>query len=692
MKSIPFYKIGEVKCARFFFFISWGSIFFISKRLCSLLIAKFVSINEQLVLTNLAIMQLYLFFVVAFLCIIVAGYVVWKKFFQVKEAVRRTLNGSLEGLPIGAYVRYVKENRKQYVFSNSVAKTIYGCADIFQSPNWNQQEDDDDDHILISEQRPHFVKERKFYLPQDELKLMIFDKRKLIVGVNEYYIITTLKDVTQEQAQELEVQSIRKSLDMAIHGANIIAWDYNFANHKYRHLYGEYEAESVDALNGQLEQLHPDDRERYMNFIMSFSKGDQPDDKNVIQIRMRNDEQELRHYKCVIQLERDAANNEPSKLIGIFIDITNQVEMQQYLEDVCHRDEIIINNTNSGLAYITPDYMVQWENISICTPDIAHETYAKGELCYKSAYGRETPCEDCLLKRVMESKQTEQRGFVLSNGRHTEVLANPVIQRGDKIEGIVIRVDDVTDRQKMINDLQDAKKRAEESDLLKSAFLANISHEIRTPLNAIVGFSGLISNTDNPSEREQFMRIITNNNELLLRLFNDVLDLSKIEAGMTALNDENNEVILADLFNEIEIFFNLKMDENVKLINAAPQDRKPYKADPYCIKLAMTHFFTNAIKFTKQGVIRFGFELVDNGIRCYVSDTGIGIKEENQKRIFERFEKVDPFTQGTGLGLSICKAIAESRKGKVGVESEEGKGSTFWIWLPINTRDKEKLE
>lgn len=577
-----------------------------------------------------------------------------------------------------------------YVFSNSEAQSIFGCSDIFHSSSWNQYDDDQADHILISEGRPHYIREQKFYPKDSNPKDMVLDKRKLIIGANEYYIITTLKDITQEHVPDLELQNIHKSLNMAINAANLIAWDYDIATNRYRHLCGKYETESLIDLSGQLEMLHPDDREKYIDLIKMLVDGESPDDKSVIQVRMRNEEQDMCHYKCVIQLVRNAAN-EPSKLVGIFIDITKQVKLQHYLEEVCRRDEIIINNTNSGLAYITPDYIVQWENISVCTPDIAYETYKKGELCYKSAYKRDKPCENCLLKRVIKSKQIEQRDFILENGRHIEVLANPVMQRDDELEGIVIRVDDITDRQKMISDLQDAKKKAEESDKLKSAFLANVSHEIRTPLNAIVGFSGLLSNTNDDSEKEQFMKIIANNNELLLRLFNDILDLSKIEAGVIALSKERSEVILADLFNETEAFFNFKMNGNVKLINAAPQDKQSYKADPYCIKLAMTHFLTNAIKFTKQGVIRLGFESVDNGIRCYVSDTGIGIKKENQKRIFDRFEKVDPFTQGTGLGLSICKAIAEACKGKIGVESEEGKGSTFWIWLPNDTCDKGGL-
>lgn len=651
----------------------------------SLFIVKFVN-HKGLILIfwyslNVTNMQQFLSFTVLFLCIIVVGYVIWRKYFNVKEAVRRTLNSSLEALSIGAYVRYVKGGEKKYVFSNSEAQVIYDCADIFHAPAWNQKGDDEADHILINEGKSHVIKEQNFHTAEGDYRHMTFDKRKLLVGNNEYYIITTLRDSTQDHARELEMQSIRKSLNMAIHAADIIAWDFNFATNRYRNLYGDYETDALKDLNRQLEKLHPDDREGYITFIKGFPQGEHLDGKGMIQLRMYNEEHELRHYKCVIQLIKDA-DNESDKLVGIFIDITNQIQMQHYLEDVCRRDEIIINNTNSGLAYITPDYIVQWENISICTPDIAYETYRKGELCYKSAYKRDAPCKDCLLKRVMKSKKIEQREFVLENGRHVEVLANPVLQRDNELEGIVIRVDDITERQKMIGDLRDAKKRAEESDKLKSAFLANVSHEIRTPLNAIVGFSSLLFNADDQSDKEQFMQIITTNNELLLRLFSDILELSKIEAGMVGQNDEYDEVVLTDLFNETGDFFKSKMNENVKLINAAPQDRQPYKVDGYSIRLAIKQFLNNAIKFTKEGFIRFGFELVDNGIRCYVSDTGIGITEENKDRIFERFEKVDPFTQGTGLGLSICKAIADLRNGRIGVDSEVGKGSTFWIWLP----------
>ena len=157
------------------------------------------------------------------------------------------------------------------------------------------------------------------------------------------------------------------------------------------------------------------------------------------------------------------------------------------------QNELVLNNTNSGLAYITKEYMVQWENIFVMFKKVfSFEAYKKGELCYKSTYNRTSPCENCVMQRAFVSLQTEQMKFSLDSAHTVEVFATPVVLEDGSVDGVVIRVDDVTEREKMIKELQEAKHQAEQSDKLKSAFLANMSHEIRTPLNAIVGFSELM--------------------------------------------------------------------------------------------------------------------------------------------------------------------------------------------------------
>lgn len=222
-----------------------------------------------------------------------------------------------------------------------------------------------------------------------------------------------------------------------------------------------------------------------------------------------------------------------------------------------------------------------------------------------------------------------------------------------------------------------AKNRAEEADKLKSTFLANMSHEIRTPLNAIVGFSELLSDTDEPSEKYEYKQLIETNSDILLRLIGDILDLSKIEAG--SIDIKRQDLDLLQLCNELYLSFQQRIKNpavTLKLIN--PYSKCIAEFDKYRFIQIFTNFVTNAIKYTPSGEIVMGYECEPGKVRLYVKDTGIGIPDKKKNRIFSRFEKLDNFAQGTGLGLSICKAIADATNGEVGFESEENVGSEFW--------------
>ena len=367
----------------------------------------------------------------------------------------------------------------------------------------------------------------------------------------------------------------------------------------------------------------------------------------------------------------------------ICIDAHKQAELtllknKEELKKLVTLNELVLNNTNSGLAYITRDYRVQWENVSSCSKSLSFEAYKQGELCYKSAHNRTSPCEECILSRAFQSRQTELIKFKLDNAHVVEVYGTPVFLEDGTADGIVIRVDDVTEREEMIKELQIAKMHAEQSDKLKSAFLANMSHEIRTPLNAIVGFSGLMMYASD-EEKEDYMQIINNNNEMLLKLISDILDLSKLEAGSVELKYE--EFDLTDYFNSM--FASMKQratNPKIQIVAVNPYQHCLVTLDRNRVAQIITNYVTNAIKYTMEGTIEMGYEYREEGI--YVKDSGIGIPDEKKNKVFHRFEKLDEFAQGTGLGLSICKAIAEAMGGNVGFESEYGKGSLFWALLP----------
>lgn len=236
-------------------------------------------------------------------------------------------------------------------------------------------------------------------------------------------------------------------------------------------------------------------------------------------------------------------------------------------------------------------------------------------------------------------------------------------------------------------ELINARKKAEESDKMKSAFLANMSHEIRTPLNAIVGFSNIIGTEEvelSADEKKEFLKLINTNCELLLKLINDILDLSRIESGRIEFSF--NECNLTELLGEVFQTHQLLMPANVTLKIEQPEKPVFIQTDRHRLTQVVTNFINNAGKFTKSGYIKIGYSLDENQdfVNLFVEDTGIGIPKEKQKSVFERFNKLNEFAQGTGLGLAICQVIIQHFGGSIQLISEEGKGSCFTIKLPIN--------
>lgn len=235
--------------------------------------------------------------------------------------------------------------------------------------------------------------------------------------------------------------------------------------------------------------------------------------------------------------------------------------------------------------------------------------------------------------------------------------------------------------------LIDAKEKAEESDRLKSAFLANMSHEIRTPLNAIIGFSSLLPHVEDTEERNHYISLINHNNELLLNIINDVLDLSKIEAGHIELVPVWCN--LSDLIDESCTECQSNVPEGVTLKKRYPATPNLIKQDPMRIKQVLSNLISNALKNTVQGYVEISYETTPSETRISVSDTGRGIPEEKLGIIFERFEKADAFIQGAGLGLPICKSIMEHMNGTIEVTSTVNKGSTFTVVFPCQVRPME---
>ena len=229
--------------------------------------------------------------------------------------------------------------------------------------------------------------------------------------------------------------------------------------------------------------------------------------------------------------------------------------------------------------------------------------------------------------------------------------------------------------------MQKEKERANDSSRLKSTFLANMSHEIRTPLNAIVGFCDILHTIESPEEKAELLKIIHNNCNNLLQIINDILVLSELDSNGMTINPERCD--FAQEFTLLCKSLGQRVSEpSVKFITENPYSSLMVNIDKGRISQVISNFLTNSVKYTHEGHIKLGYIVKDNGLRIYCEDTGSGIPKDKLEKIFERFFKVNEYIQGAGIGLSICKAIVNKCKGKIGVESEEGKGSTFWIWVP----------
>ena len=290
--------------------------------------------------------------------------------------------------------------------------------------------------------------------------------------------------------------------------------------------------------------------------------------------------------------------------------------------------------------------------------------------------------EDEELVRTGIAQFGTRRFFTNKNEERFTFQNNNIVSFSDGRKWILYTAWDITDQKILERKLRLAKEEAEESNRIKSAFLANMSHEIRTPLNAIVGFSSILAEDVSEEERIEYLSIISKNNDILLQLINDILDLSKIEAGTLEYVYANIDV--NKMLSEIEQAARMRQpNANVAICAVMPMPDLLLYTDQRRITQVLNNFISNAMKFTNTGSITFGYEEPKDGyIRFFVTDTGTGIPPEKVADIFNRFVKLDSFKQGTGLGLAISQNIVKELKGEIGVLSELGKGSTFWFTLP----------
>ena len=303
------------------------------------------------------------------------------------------------------------------------------------------------------------------------------------------------------------------------------------------------------------------------------------------------------------------------------------------------------------------------------------------------------PDDRALLIRFLDdarkgftTKLSKEMRVLREDGTYTWTHVNLLVKKyapQDRIIEIISINYDITELKRTEEMLVKARDKAEASDRLKSAFLANMSHEIRTPLNAIVGFSSLLTSTENAAEKELYNSLIGHNNKLLLNLINDVIDLSKIESGYLELRPD--WVNLTELLDESVAEYVHQVPSGVELLTNYPAHDSLVELDRLRIKQILSNFLSNALKNTTTGHVEVFYEVDHQSVRIGVKDTGRGIPQNMLEKIFERFEKLDSFAQGAGLGLPICKLIVEKMNGRILVDSQLGIGTTFIIELPCRS-------
>ena len=380
------------------------------------------------------------------------------------------------------------------------------------------------------------------------------------------------------------------------------------------------------------------------------------------------------------------------------------------LENVNCLFDAILTHIHAYVLVIDSDFKVlktNYYDLTHLSPDgkekrVGDLLQCRNALSAKGGCGTHAFCQECPVRGAIGNAFRQKKEFTdlqsslnIAIDEHEfvkcDVMISGVFMTLDSEERMVLTVHDITSIKQTEEALAEAKEKAENADRSKSAFLANMSHEIRTPLNAIVGFSELLAAANTEEEKQKYLEILHTNSELLLQLVNDILDLSKIEAG--TLEFVYSDVDINLLLNDLEQLFRMKIGSNspVQIITEPGLPSCMVHTDRNRIAQVVSNFVSNAIKFTTEGSIRIGYQSSENGLRFYVSDTGSGISADKLEGVFDRFVRLQSDKNGNGLGLSICKTIVNKLGGEIGAESEVGKGSTFWFTLPEHSYIKPKV-
>lgn len=531
---------------------------------------------------------------------------------------------------------------------------------------------------------------------------MIYDVRIIpILSKNGTVIghILLSNDVTAIKDAEFHTEETKKDLELAMNTANMSSWVYDVHKKVFEPLYGDTVIKGTTPIEELLLILHPQDHQLLMQSLTLLIN--KKIERQQITVRFYNaQEQQYRYYESMMRLSTEHWGK--LQVVGTQLDVTEKVRMAKKTQDLIAKRELTMKVSN----IVHWDFDVKTQKFESYNDPI--NDYTSDRLLTLSEYldvihpEDRTSFSDAIAPMLegkdltvyftcrMQTKYDKSWQYCDFTAVPFEKDENGNITHFTGFRQNIPQLQKLNrEQQEMIKELKILKEKAELSDRLKSAFLANMSHEIRTPLNAIVGFSELMTSCNDPEEKNMYINIIKSNNELLLRLINDILDLSKIEAGI--LERKIERFNLATVSDELYACVLPKItNPGVKLCQDKAEANCWVTLDRNRLIQVWMNFLTNAIKYTKSGHIKMGYSVEGNGVRIYVEDTGIGIPQESHDKVFARFEKINEFVQGTGLGLAISKAIVETAGGSISFSSTPGTGSTFWAWVPCETNIQEE--
>ncbi len=509
-------------------------------------------------------------------------------------------------------------------------------------------------------------------------------------------IVGTEVDVTEKLEILKKAKELTDKRELAMQVSGIVHWDFDVRTQKfesYNDPINNYASGKPVELQEYLQVLHPDNHSIFNDSIQSMLSGKNATINFTCRLKTKYDTSWQYCHITAVPFGHDEQGN-IVKFTGFRQNISKLHQLDEELKERNYKMELTFKtvgmsywdfDVTSKLFHAFNDSVNDFDSEKVITP----QQYIECTHPDDHAVVREN------LELMLEGTDKDFSFECRSKTKWDKEWQNYIvtgIQAERNRKGKVVRYTGIrfnnTKWEKVTQELKALKEKAELSDRLKSAFLANMSHEIRTPLNAIVGFSELLASCDNPDDKEEYVNIILSNNELLLRLINDILDLSKIESGI--LERKREKFSLAKVCSELYTMI------QPKITNPAVEFQM--SAGPECcifldrnrLKQVWMNFLTNAVKCTKSGHIRMGYSLERGGIRIYVEDTGVGIPVELQDKVFGRFQKLNEFAQGTGLGLAISRAIIEAAEGQIGFISTPGVGSTFWAWIPCQIDMQEK--